>query len=123
MGNAQSNAEMAKQIGQIADGVKILTEMSNKNGEQLALSLEEYKRTELKMHDCISNYDTLLEQHQKTKDPTMLVTPLAIAHARLMMTAAIYAFECAGKTHDTSNGRCASICHPIQRIASRLLRI
>ena len=123
MGNTTSNAEMAKQIGEIADGVKILTEMSLKNGEQLALSFEEYKKTELKMHGCMSNYDTLLEQHQKTKDPAMLVTPLAIAHARLMMTAAIYAFECAGKTHDRLLERQDEIDEYLERALRRLAKM
>jgi len=62
--------------------------------------LEEYKKAELEMHRRISNYGTLLDQQQKKEDPRVLVTPLAIAHARLMMTAAIVAFEYAEKTYN-----------------------
>jgi hypothetical protein len=100
MGNAPSIEQTAKEIGQIAEGVKILTELAVENNEQLTLSLEEYKKAELEMHERISNYGTLLDQQQKKEDPSVLVTPVAIAHARLMMTAAIVAFEYGGKTYD-----------------------
>jgi hypothetical protein len=97
--------------------------MSDKNGEQLALSLEEYKKTESEMHKCMSNYDTLLEQHQKTKDPAMLVTPMNMAHAELMLAAAIYAFECAGKTHDRLLERQREIDEDLERALRRLAKM
>jgi len=100
MGNTPSKGNMPKEIGQIAKGVKILTELAVENNEQLTLSLEEYKKAELEMQRRISNYGTLLDQQQKKEDPSVLVTPVAIAHARLMMTAAIVAFEYGGKTYD-----------------------
>jgi hypothetical protein len=100
MGNTESKVETAKEIGKIAEGVNILTELAVENSEQLTLSLEEYKKAEVEMHKRISNYGTLLDQQQKKEDPVMLVTPLAIAHARLMMTAGIVAFEYAEKTYD-----------------------
>ncbi len=100
MGNTSSKEDMAKEIDKLAKGVKILTELAVENNEQLTLSLEEYKKAELEMHERISNYGMLLDQQQKKEDPSILVTPVAIAHARLMMTAAIVAFEYGGKTYD-----------------------
>jgi hypothetical protein len=100
MGNTSSKEDMAKEIGKLAKGVKILTELAVENNEQLTLSFEEYKKAELEMHERISNYGMLLDQQQKKEDPSILVTPVAIAHARLMMTAAIVAFEYGGKTYD-----------------------
>jgi len=123
MGNTTSKTETAKEIGIIADGVKILTEMSLNNSKQLELSLEEYKKTELEMHACISNYGTLLEQHQKKENPAMLVTPLAISHARLMMTAAIVAFENAGKTDDRLLKRQEEIDEHLERALLRLAKM
>ena len=75
------------------------------------------------MHKCMSNYDTLVKEKQKTEDPAMLVTPLAIAHARLMMTAAIYAFECAGKTHDRLLERQDEIDEDLTRALLRLAKM
>jgi hypothetical protein len=123
MGNTTSKTETAKEIGIIADGVKILTEMSLNISEQLKLSLEEYKKAELEMHERISNYGTLLDQQQKKEDPRTLVTPVAIAHARLMMTAAIYAFECAGKTHDRLLERQDEIDEDLTRALRQLAKM
>ena len=100
MGNAPSIEQTAKEIGQIAEGVKNLTELAVENSEELKLSLEEYKKAKKEMHNRILNYGLLLDEQQKKEDPRVLVTPLTIAHARLMMTAAIVAVEYAEKTYN-----------------------
>lgn len=100
MGNAPSNEQTAKEIGQIAEGVKNLTELAVENSEELKLSLEKYIKAKKEMRKCILNYGLLLDEQQKKEDPRVLVTPLAIAHARLMMTAAIVTVEYAEKTYN-----------------------
>jgi hypothetical protein len=100
MGNAPSNEQTAKDIGQIAEGVKNLTELAVENSEELKLSLEEYRKAKKEMHKRILNYGLLLDEQQKKEDPRVLVTPLTIAHARLMMTAAIVAVEYSEKTYN-----------------------